>query len=45
MRDTEEDYSPDVDDDGNPLTIGAAQRMYHKNDNRLYVAHGPTFKS
>jgi len=27
---------PDVDDDGNPLTVAAAQRIYHGNSQTLY---------
>jgi len=26
----------DVDDDGNPLTIQAAQRLFHRNSNKIY---------
>lgn len=40
---THEDM-PDVDDDGNPLTIEAAQRIYHKNDNAFYIPK-PRYKS
>lgn len=42
MREMEE-KTPDVDEDGHPLTIGAAQRLYHKTS-AIYVA-SPTFKS
>jgi len=43
MRNMEE-KTPDVDEDGHPLTISAAQRMFHKNNEPLYIAH-PTFKN
>ena len=39
-----DEKTPDIDEDGHPLTIGAAQRLFHKNDNRLYIT-SPTFKS
>ena len=44
-----EDQKPDIDDDGNPLTIDAAKRLYH-NKNSVYVFHnntnnGQSFKS
>ena len=45
----EMDQKPDIDDDGNPLTIDAAKRLYH-HKNSVYVfqnnAHnGQSFKS
>ena len=31
--------APDVDDDGNPLTVNAAIRMYHQGDSKnVYFA-------
>jgi len=27
-----QEQEDDVDDDGNPLTVAAAQRIFHKND-------------
>ena len=46
MREMEE-KTPDLDEDGHPLTIGAAQRLFHKNDNRLFMTgtQTQTFKS
>lgn len=32
----DEEEEPDVDEDGNPLTIEAAKRIFHKDNNRLY---------
>ena len=28
----QDDSDPDVDDDGNPLTVGAAQRIFHQGE-------------
>ena len=39
-----EDEEPDVDDDGRPLTIGAAQRLFHKNGDKIYLPNA-TYRS
>lgn len=33
-----------LDEDGNPLTIQAAQRLFHKNNNTVYSPN-PNFKN
>ena len=37
LLDDDEDENQDFDEDGNPLTIDAAQQLYHADDNPLYV--------
>ena len=36
LIDDDEESNPDYDEDGNPLTIGAAQELYHGDKNPLY---------
>ena len=33
-----EESKKDVDEDGNPLTIQAAQRLFHRNNNKIYFS-------
>ena len=34
----EDDENNGLDEDGNPVTIDAATKMFHKNNNKLYCA-------
>jgi len=37
MIDDDNDSNVGFDEDGNPLTIDAAQKLYHADDNPLYI--------
>ena len=40
-----DDEEPDVDDDGNPITVTAALRIFHSNNNNKLYCKDKTFSS